>query len=171
MLCNLLGINRKIQDQITRVKYLREVWGLDQNTLAECEGLSQSSISKILQEGRFIQLDFVLDFEPSEIETLQRLPREIIPDIPLIAFVNNVLKLNPHHTFYMGFGENVNWRIAGLSSLGIQNKHLEKLFGKKQATISMIIKRNIDKVLKTERMQRYDLNMPLTFSSLPYGRF
>lgn len=174
LIYNILGINRKIPYQPLRIKYLRDVWGLEQTIIGECEDMSQSSVSKMLLEMKFIpkkDIDEVIElteFAPDEIETLQRLPREMIKDVPLIAFVNNILVLNPHHSFYTGFAANMNIRIAALSSIGIQNKLLEKMFHKTQPSISMIIKRNTAQALNVERYQRYELNLPLTFSSLPY---
>jgi hypothetical protein len=172
-LYNLLGINQKIQDQHKRIKYLKNVWGLDQITIGECEGLTQPSVSRLLTEANILVPDSNINelkqtslFQPHEIRWLQSLPREVLSDIQLIAFVENILEIYPLHSFYTNFESGISLRIAALSSLGVQNKCLQAMFNKSQPTISMTAKRNMERMLKMERYNRYEFPGELTFKQI-----
>ena len=166
-LYQLLNIRQKIVDRDLRLLYLNDVWGLPQTLIAECEQTSQAAVSYMLREARIkislkdLSNAAAIQFTGEEIAYIQSLPREVIKDAPLIAFVNNILNLNVYHPFYGAFAKNDQIRIAALSLLGIQNKHLEKIFKKKQSTVSMIIKRFRDKAEVIERSTRYDFSMTI----------
>lgn len=166
---NLLEINIKIPDQHKRFKYLKDVWGIDQNTIGEIENLAQSSVSRILNEAKIIipehemQNIKKIQFLPNEIRYIQSLPRAIIKDAQVIAFVENILKVYPMHSFYATFDNDTNIRIAALASLGVQNKNLVELFNKSQPAVSMMVKRNQTKALRIERFNRYDFPSELVF--------
>lgn len=160
---NLLGIRQKLQDQKLRILYLRDVWGLSQALIGECEGIkSQSNTSRLIKEAQMyygttdIKNTAAIQFQPEEIKYIQMLPRTIINDTQIIAFVNNILGINVVHPFYSVFNHNANVRIAALSDLGIRNKQLQIIFKKTQPSISMIIKRNIQRSREIERVSRYD---------------
>lgn len=163
-LYRLLNIRQKITNQDLRLLYLRDVWGLPQTLIAECEQTSQAAVSNMLREARVkvhpkdLANASAIQFTPDEIAHIQSLPRDVIKDAPLIAFVNNILNLEVLHPFYSAFAKNDQIRIAALSLLGIKNKHLEKIFKKKQSTVSMIIKRFRDKAEAIERSTRYDFS-------------
>lgn len=161
-LYNLLGINLKIPDENVRLLYLKDVWGLEQTVIGELEDKSQSYISKTLVSARKSIPQQVFDiqtenlFSAAEIEYLQFLPRSIVMDLPILSFIKDVLQVEPIHPFFIFYDDAVNVRIAALSSLGIQHKCLQKLFGKSQPTISMIVKRNRNKAITFERANRYE---------------
>lgn len=175
-LYHLLQVRQKITDQDLRLLYLKDVWGLPQKLIAECEGVSQATISRLLQEAREKTGQTALvnassiQFTGEEIAYIQALPRDVIKDAPLIAFVNNILNLNVYHSFYSGFVHNDQIRIAALSLLGIQNKHLEKLFKKSQPTVSMIIKRYKTKAEAIERSVRYEVGSSLKVEPIQKNR-
>jgi hypothetical protein len=159
-LSNLLGIHIKIPNQQLRMLYYNVAWGLDQGTIADMEECSQQWVSSQIIKGRMnpsqvIDDVFNLQFTIDEIRYIQFLPREIIKDIEVIAFVNNVLGLEVYHPFYQHYDHVANMRIAALARLGVQNKHLERMFKKSQSGVSMIIKRYNSK-LNVERPNRYD---------------
>jgi hypothetical protein len=157
-LYNLLGINNKIKDVPTRYLYLKDVWGLEQNDIADIEGVSQSQVSKVLLQARKGSVvPPVLEFGSDEIKYLQFLPREIILDSQLVAFVENILNYEVDHQFFQFFLQNDNIRIAALASLGIQNKKLQQIFKKAQSSVSMNIKRNTKRALELERPNRYEV--------------
>lgn len=168
-LYNLLNIKRKIQHNATRITYLKDVWGLEQNTIAELEKCSQSQVSKLILFVRksvpretflkAIDIRWTVD----EIKFIQFLPREIISDVEVVAFVNNILGLEVHHPLFDHYEYAVNLRIAALAKLGIQNKHLVQIFNKSQPTVSMIVKRFADRS-SVERPNRYDSTAPYTIS-------
>lgn len=175
-LYHLLNIRQKITNKDLRLLYLKDVWGLPQTIIAECEQTSQAAISNMLREARIkistkdLANASAIQFTGEEIAYIQSLPRDVIKDAPLIAFVNNILRLNVYHPFYSGFAKNEQIRIAALSLLGIQNKHLEKVFKKKQSTVSMIIKRFRDKAEAIERSIRYDVTTPLKVEPIQKNR-
>jgi hypothetical protein len=154
--------------------YLKEVWGLDQKTIAALERCSQQQVSKqILIAKKGIPHDTVvaaLDFTWSidEIRYIQFLPREIIKDIEVVAFVNDILGVTVQHPFFEHYDYNASIRIAALGRMGIQNKHLVSLFKKPQPTISMTIKRVTEERLSVERPQRYDSTAPYYLAPQKY---
>jgi transcriptional regulator len=156
-LYTLLGISNKIEDQSLRLLYLKDCWGLDQGTIAELEYLTQPNVSRYMKKARETKAakDMILDFTAEELKFVQSLPREIITDMQLIAFYTHILKLKINHPFFMDLGDK-SFRICALHSLGIMNKHLENMFGKSQAGVSMIIKRNGTRAAKIERELRFD---------------
>lgn len=166
-LYQLLNIQQKITNQDLRLLYLKDVWGLPQKPIAECEQISQAAVSYMLREARIkispkdLTNASAIQFTPDEIVRIQSLPRDVIKDTSLVAFVNNILNLEVLHPFYSAFAKNDQIRIAALSLLGIQNKHLEKVFKKKQSTVSMIIKRFKNKAEAIERSTRYDFSMTI----------
>ena len=161
-LYNLLQINIKLEDPFIRILYLKDVWGLDQQTIAECEGVSQSYISrellkarKIHDENTILELTHNL-FSGEEIQYVHMLPREILNDIECIAFITDILKLHPYHPFFQFYETPINLKIAALASLGIQNKHIVALYNKPQSTVSMNIKRQSSIVENIKRDNRYE---------------
>lgn len=160
-LYNLLGINHKIPYVPVRIQYLHEVWGLTQETIADMEGISQSLVSTQLAKARGTvssesytkQTD--LAFTVDEIRFIQFLPREIIKDSEVVAFVNNILGLEVYHPFYEFYTHAINLRIGALANMGVMNKHLVKIFNKSQTSISMTAKRYKDKP-EVDRESRYD---------------
>jgi hypothetical protein len=167
-LSNLLGIHNKIPDQQLRMLYLKECWGLDQNTIADIEECSQQHVSNQLIKARMNSSKVINDtldvqFTIDEIRYIQFLPREIIKDVQVVAFVNNILGLEVYHPFYQHYDHVNNLRIAALSSLGIQTKHLQSIFKKPQSSVSMTAKRYSDK-LDVERPNRYDSTAPFRLS-------
>lgn len=169
---NLLAINSKIKDQHLRYKYLKDVWGIDQNTIGEIEGVGQSTVSRILNEAKIIVAPSkmreirAIQFEPHEIKSIQLLPRAIIKDAQVIAFIENILNIYPIHSFYGTFENDTSIRIAALSSLGIQNKKLVELFDRSQPAVSMIVKRNKTKAERIERFNRFDATTNLVFKKV-----
>lgn len=160
-LYNLLQVNRKIEDVNVRLLYLKDVWGLEQTVIGELEGVSQSYVSKVIiaarkKVSRETLEDISLVWTPDEIKYIHMLPRDILPDIPAIAFINNILGVNPIHGFFDYMNTNTNARIAGLAWLGVMNKRLMQLFGKNQSTISMVSKRMTEGIMKVQRINRYD---------------
>jgi predicted transcriptional regulator len=158
-LYTLLDIPKKIEDRDLRLLYLKDVWGLDQGTIAELEHLTQPNVSRYMKKARETKsaVDIILDFTKEELQFIQSLSREVITDIQIIAFYQHILKLKINHPFFLTYGDEL-LRIAALSSLGVMNKHLEGLFGKSQAAVSMIIKRNAEKSAKIQRNLRFDTN-------------
>jgi predicted XRE-type DNA-binding protein len=69
-LYTLLGISNKIEDQETRLLYLKDVWGLDQVTIAELENLTQPNVSRYMKKARETKAakDLILDFTARGIE-------------------------------------------------------------------------------------------------------
>ena len=161
-LYNLLSIQSKIQNEPLRLLYLKDVWGLEQAAIGECEGRSQSYISKELIKARqsIPHQDFLnaseIQWTADELKYIQFLPREIITDVQVIAFINDVLGVEILHPFYMHFNHAIDIRIAALYSLGIQNKRLVQIYNRKQSSVSMIVKRSTEKALTLERNNRYD---------------
>jgi predicted transcriptional regulator len=158
-LYTLLGISNKIEDQSLRLLYLKDVWGLDQGTIAELEYLTQPNVSRYMKKARETKAakDLILDFTEQELKFVQSLPRDIITDVQLIAFYTHILKLKISHPFFMDLSDE-SLKISALASLGIMNKHLENMFGKSQAAVSMIIKRTSDRSAKVQRSMRFDTN-------------
>jgi predicted transcriptional regulator len=156
-LYTLLGIINKIEDQETRLLYLKDCWGLDQVTIAELENLTQPNVSRYMKKARETKAakDLILDFTAEELKFVQSLPREIITDMQLISFYTYILKLKISHPFFLNLSDE-SLKISALASLGIMNKHLENMFGKSQAAVSMIIKRTSDRATKVQRSMRFD---------------
>lgn len=161
-LYNLLQVNRKIEDHYIRYMYLKDVWGLEQIVIGKLEGVSQSQVSKEILVARknISPSNFKLVtkdlWSPEEIHYIHMLPREILPDIVAIAFINNILGVHPVHGFFDYMDTTVNARIAALAWLGVMNKRLVELFHKNQPTISMIVKRNMDRIITIQRVARYE---------------
>lgn len=163
-LSNLLSIHVKIANEQLRMLYFKECWGLDQKTIADIEGCSQQQVSAQILKARMNPSQVIsnaldVQFTVDEIRYIQFLPREIIKDIEVIAFVNNVLGLEVYHPFYQHYDHVNNLRIAALAGLGVRNKYLERMFKKSQSGISMVIKRMAPK-LNVERPNRYDSTAP-----------
>lgn len=161
-LYNLLQINHKIEDLHVRMLYLKDIWGMEQTLIGELEGFSQSYISKELIIARqkvlkdtFIQQTSNL-YTAQEVQYVQMLPRSIIGDMQVLAFIENVLGVTPIHPFFNHYDTPMNIRIAALASLGIQNKCLMVMFDKSQPNISMMVKRYSQKTIETQRDNRYD---------------
>jgi hypothetical protein len=156
-LYTLLNISGKIEDQGTRLLYLKDVWGLDQFTIGELENLSQPNVSKMSKKARQTKSvqNMILDFTEKELKYIQSLPRSIITDIQLIAFYTHILKLRINHPFFIDLKDR-SFSICALHSLGIMNKRIESIFGMSQANVSMIIKRHGDRAAKIERELRFD---------------
>lgn len=172
-LYNLLQINLKIEDTHIRLLYLKDVWGMEQTLIGECEGVSQSYVSKELIKAReYVSRETVLEqtkdlFSPEEIQYIHFLPREILPDVAAIAFINNILGVYPIHGFFDYIDTATNARIAGLAWLGVQNKHICKLFKKNQPTVSMVVKRSVDRVPSITRPSRYEPVKEYKLSHVP----
>jgi hypothetical protein len=173
---NILQVNRKIENFHIRIMYLKDVWGMEQSLIAECEGISQSYVSKELMRGYEIvpRETFLAEtndiWTVQEIEFLHRLPREVIKDIPVLAFIEDILKVHPNHPFFVHVDTPTNLRIAALISLGIQNKRLMVLFDKSQPSISMYGKRYTQRILEMERTNRYDQIGKYTLSQVAYPK-
>jgi hypothetical protein len=168
-LYNLLQINIKIENTHIRFMYLKDVWGLEQSLIGELEGVSQSYVSKVIIEGRktvsretFIHATERL-FTGEEIKFIQYLPRVILSDMQCLAFIQDILGIKPLHPFFINYTTSENIRIAALATLGIQNKRLMEIFKKNQPTISMVVKRNGDRVLGMDRSNRYDVELDYRF--------
>lgn len=161
-LYQVLGVRQKIQNRDLRILYLREVWGLEQMDIAAVEGMGQSTVSKFLKTHNVSDTDIrntaVVDYSIEEIKFLHKLPRGILNDAQLIAFVNNILGLNIHHPFYSSPSMTENIRISALHDLGIRQKQLVRIFGKTQPAISMIIKRTIERTRDVESPLREDVD-------------
>jgi hypothetical protein len=175
-LYNLLGINQKIPKLKTRLMYLKEVWGLDQIAIGEMEGISQSYVSQLILKGKetisnekYIAATDI-QWSAEEIQYLQMLPREIISDIGVIAFINDILGVDVIHPFFQHYDYAINWRIAALGSMGIQNKKLVQIFKKSQPAVSMIIKRSHVKANSIQRENRYHKSGDYRLSPQPYKR-
>jgi hypothetical protein len=163
-LSNLLQINNRIKDQQLRMLYFNTAWGLNQAAIADIEGCSQQHVSAQIIKGRMnssklIEDTLDLQFTVDEIRYIQFLPREIIKDVEVVSFVNNILGLEVYHPFYQHYDHVASMRIAALAGLGVQNKHLERMFNRSQSGVSMIIKRYQTK-LDVERPNRYDATAP-----------
>ena len=134
---------------------------MEQTLIGECEGVSQSYVSKelIKAKERYTReqvIEQTLDiWTAQEIQYIHFLPREIISDIQVLAFIENILGIFPIHPFFSILSTPTNLRIAALASLGIQNKRLMVLFNKNQPTISMTVKRSRERAMNTIRQTRY----------------
>ena len=146
MMYQTLGIRDKIKDDGLRLLYLKEVWGLPQLLMAECEGLSQSKVSRNLKAARKhfgeinVKDETLLDFTPEEIKQLQEYPTDILSDVQLVTFVHHVLDLEVHHLLYTMMTRNVKFRIPALCSLGIQQIRVAELLNRTQASVSQMMK-------------------------------
>lgn len=145
---------------------MKDVWGMEQKDIGECEGLSQSQISRDLKAARLRlgQRDDLkmIQFDGEDIKRIQALPREVFSDVQCIAFVHDILGVYPIHAFYDLYNHNTQNRIVALNKLGIPGTKLAKVYGKASSTISMMVKRHEDRVQKLERGFRYDhLDQPL----------
>lgn len=153
-LYNILGINRSIEDKHLRLLYLKEVWGLPQHLISECEGIGQPTVSQTLKEAYFkhgsgdITELKEITYTEEEIKSIQLLPRTIIKDLQVMSFVNNILGIEVDHPFYEKL--NTTLRIVALNSLGVQQKHIAKIFNRTQSSISMTIHRTNENVLDRE---------------------
>ena len=76
----------------------------------------------------------------------------------MIVFVEHILGIKPAHVFYELYFGSVTTRIAALASLGIQNIHIAKLFGKTQPAVSNIIKRTSKDKYTLVRDMRYNIS-------------
>lgn len=165
-LYTLLGLRYKIVDKHLRMMYMKDVWGMEQKDIGDCENMSQSNVSRELKAARLRhgQRDDLkmIQFDGEDIKRIQALPREVLSDVQCIAFVHDVLGVYPIHTFYDVFNQNTQSRIIALHQLGIPGTKLAKIYGKANSTISMMVKRHDERVQKLERGFRYDnLDQPL----------
>lgn len=158
----LLNIKRKLPDEYARCFYLHYVWGMKQEDVAACENVSQPVVSRLIKIGSLMTtINDMRDYmyqntTTDEIQYLQKLPRDILSDVQLIAFVTDLIGIKPLHSLYTSFDHKEPLRIAALASLGVQNKRLQQIYNKSQAGISMIVKRQTEKALSVERFNRYD---------------
>lgn len=165
-LYNLLGISQRLQDESFRLLYLKDNWGLDQKTIAHVEGRSQPYISGALRKARNnvnvenFQKSTDFKFEAHEIKQVQFLPRDMITDTQVMAFIVDLLGVQVSHPFYNYYSHNPTTRMIALSSLGIQQKKLAQIYKKSQNNISMQVKKGLDKVLAIEYVGRYDDTAP-----------
>lgn len=161
-LYHLMNIKAKIPNDPIRYLYLRNVWGMEQTAIAECEGKSQASISLALKQAtasvpnQSFKDNTANLFTAEELKNIQSLPREIIGDVQLIAFVNDILGLDVIHPFFQFYTYKSQTRIAALSTMGVRQARLMEVFNKNQSTISLIIKRLKDSIEKYEHESRYD---------------
>lgn len=171
VLYTILNIRQKIQDQSLRVLYLKDTWGLEQSHIAKLEGCVQSTISRMLADSRkknktaeMEKAKFSIRWTLEELKGIQELPREILPDFPLVVFVEDILELEIDHPFYKMLRPTVIMRMASLSFLGVQNKHIQRIYNKTQPTVTMAIKRNMQSVRRAERDTRYNfVNYNMSF--------
>ena len=89
-------------------------------------------------------------------------------DIPVLAFIENILGVYPAHTFFQFTNISESLRIAALASLGIQNKRLVVLFNKNQPTVSMTVKRHSERAGTMQIAQRYDKQPTYTLVQKPF---
>lgn len=162
---NQLGINRKIDDRLLRMLYLKEIWGLPQTLIAACEGdsIDQPAVSRFLKDARLkygagdITNLQAIEFDVDEIKSIQLLPRELLTDVQCVAFVQHILGLDVMHHMFGFNGWKETTKIAALSALGIQQNHLSRIFNKSTAAISITVARKKEKELINNRF-RYDIN-------------
>jgi hypothetical protein len=178
-LYDMLSIRKKIPQKELRFLYLKHVWGLPQTLIGACEGISQARVSYVLKEAKIlygainVAEHASVVFTPKEIESIQKLPVDVLTDIQLLAFVNNVLDLVVNHLFYNVTNANVNSRASALGSLGIQKQHIAKLFNRTPSSISNLMIRRGDsaKGLKIADPMRYDISVPLAIAPQTYTVF
>jgi hypothetical protein len=174
MFYNLLQINRKIENVHIRLMYLKDIWGMEQKLIGACEGISQSYVSKeLIYARKTVPRETFLEqtsniWTSEEIQFLQFLPREVVTDIQVLAFIEDILHVYPNHSFYQHYEAPINLRIAALASLGIQHKRVGEIFNKNQPTISMNVKRHMEKALETERPNRYEKSPTYTLMQQPF---
>jgi hypothetical protein len=140
-----LGIPIKIPERGLRLIYLKDVWGLPQSLVGECEGLSQTRVSIRLKEAREkykgvdIKAEIDIKFTPKEIKALQDYPNDVLTDVQLVSFVEHVLEIEVNHLFYQMMNQNKGFRMSALASLGMQQNHVSRIFKKIPSTISLLM--------------------------------
>lgn len=151
---NAVRLKDKIENEHQRLLYLSQVWGLQQLDIADIEGISQPQISRVIgvvkQYGVEIPKPVFTDLD---LQRLHDLPREVLSDIALISFVQDVLKLDSWHVFYQWLGT-PSQRMAALSTIGIKNMRIAEIFGKTSGTVSVATKRFQKQVSLVERPNR-----------------
>jgi hypothetical protein len=130
--------------------------------------MSQSKISMLLSiTGETNSPLPAPHFDHVDLRALHELPREVLPDITLIAFVQDVLKLDSWHVFYQWYGT-PSQRMAALHHLGMKNLRIAQIFGKTSGTVSMAVKRFYTKTINLERPKRYESFEHLTIKEQAY---
>jgi hypothetical protein len=164
----ILGIRNYLNNDLDCMSYLLNDWGLSQMTVSKFIGVHQSKISIIGSTVGFPKLTVEQKptFNTGQIEQLLRLPRTIIEDIPLVTFVQDILKIDAKHQFFGYLGRPA-IRMAALDSLGIKQKFIAELFGKSAGTVSTNVNRNRDKV-NQELPKRYDGASSVLIGDKPY---
>jgi predicted transcriptional regulator len=97
----------KLKIKVLDSYILKDVWGLDQGTIAELEYLTQPNVSRYMKKARETKSakDLILDFTAEELKFVQSLPREIITDMQLISFYTHILKLKISHPFFLNLSD------------------------------------------------------------------
>jgi transcriptional regulator len=145
---DILHLDTKIQSSLIRVVYLWEVWGLPQGLIADCEGTSQSAISRVLKDGRqHVSKEDIINFtairwSSEELKAIQFLSRDVITDAEVFSFMNDILQLEISHIFFKSYRPSELKRIAALARLGVRVGHIAKMFNRSAANTSGIVKRN-----------------------------
>lgn len=161
-LYHALNIKLKIPNDSIRYLYLRNVWGMEQATIGQCEGKSQAYVSIALKQANSTVPDQSFKdntanlFTVEEIKYIQFLPRDIISDVQCIAFVNDLLGLDVLHPFFQFYTYKSNTRLTSLHSMGVRQARLMEIFNKNQSTVSLVIKRLKDSIDKYKHENRYD---------------
>lgn len=161
LLCDILHLHLKLPDERIRLLYLREQWGMEQQMLADLIGKSQAHVSMALKKAKTgvstqndekaLQVEWSVD----EVKAIQFLPREILNDNEAAGFIIDILQVDVTHPFFTHNVFSETARAAGLASIGVRHRQLEKIFRKNQSTISMMVKRGLA-ATQYERSGRYD---------------
>lgn len=164
-LAEMLNIRLKLPDDNTRLLYLRDVWGMEQDDLATHLGKSQSYVSITLKKARAERgtTPIEIEWEPDELKLIQFAPRELFTDNEVAAFIIDILQLEVNHPFFNFHNYSESVRIPALHSLGIRQRRLMEMFNKKQSTLSMFLKGA--SVQNFERTGRYDKTANYTFKT------
>ena len=154
----ILGIANHFSGDIRDiVSYLTNEWGLPQGEIANLMEISQTKVSNIgIYAGlKHFNRSELPKFNVFQLKALANLPREVIKDYPLLAFVQNILKLDIIGSKFYDWNGTVPKRMAALDSLGIKQKFIGEIFEKTSGTVSTNVKRN-QKYIDFEKAVRYD---------------
>lgn len=139
---------------------MRKHLGLRARDIANLLHVSEATISRnkstvtILDEHAFWSL-----FTQEVFEELHKLPRDLYPDVVMLASLE-LFPFDVLHPFYMSVNDKV--KITGLHLLGISQYKIAELLGMTQPNVSYIIKNYKKTYEKVLRESRY-MNVALTF--------
>lgn len=156
-------IKEKLADENVRLLYLRNIWGLDQKTIGELEGVGQSVISRRLQYAKKIgvpEYKFLQDVNNlillEDLKQIHGMDRSAVKDIELFAFAHDLLGFEIDTTFYrLKRKELRDRRAVSLVKLGVQQKRVAQAVGITQGAVSMATRRVTEKQLNFEFPDRY----------------